>query len=113
MRLRKRLKRVKVELGYNFVMCNSLISLVLFSGTGSISSGSAKSVSTLGSESRLEDSFSGSAASFPGSPVTDHKDMAVLPPSAVVKSGTKRSKTEGEIVKQQRNGYVRPSLVEM
>ena len=38
-------------------------------GSGSISSGSAKSVSTLRSESRLEESLSGcSAISFPGSP---------------------------------------------
>ena len=49
----------------------------IFSGTGSISSGSAKSVtSTCRSESRLDESFSGSSASFPNSPTTTHRKLA-------------------------------------
>ncbi len=48
--------------------------LLAVSGTGSISSGSAKSISTCRSESRLDDSFS-SSASFPNSPVTLRKSL--------------------------------------
>ena len=46
--------------------------IYLFSGTGSISSGSAKSISTFRSESRLDESFS-SSASFPNSPATQRR----------------------------------------
>ena len=46
-----------------------LSNATVFTGTGSVSSGSAKSVSTCRSESRLDESFS-SSNSFPNSPIT-------------------------------------------
>ena len=50
----------------NLTVSNVYSDLSHFTGSGSISSGSAKSVSTFRSESRLEESLS--SASFPGSP---------------------------------------------
>ena len=53
-------------------------------GSGSISSGSAKSISTHRSESRLEESFSSS--SFPGSPKAGRKSPVSINGTAYVKS---------------------------